>query len=189
MNHANSVFVVLLSVLCNVPAYAETMYRYLDNRGGVTYTNFAMPICRQKLKGVEVIDVPIPPDVASQQARKREEFDCNRIVAEYESVVACENEDRCKKTFSLAQIFVTKNSDTKIQIATDSIVETYDPWRPGTVGLKVSKIPGEGHSAKITLKVVCKAEILGIMLRDQYCLGRSIDLYEAFPQFLDRSSQ
>jgi hypothetical protein len=37
---------------------AETIYRYLDDRGGVTYTNIPSALPR---KGVEKINVPIPP--------------------------------------------------------------------------------------------------------------------------------
>jgi Domain of unknown function (DUF4124) len=39
-------------------AHAETIYRYLDDRGGVTYTNIPSALPR---KGVEKINVPIPP--------------------------------------------------------------------------------------------------------------------------------
>ncbi len=40
------------------PVQAETIYRYLDDRGGVTYTNIPSALPR---KGVEKINVPIPP--------------------------------------------------------------------------------------------------------------------------------
>jgi Domain of unknown function (DUF4124) len=48
--------VVLLSVA--VCAHAETIYRYLDDKGGVTYTN--IPTALPK-KGVEKIEVPTSP--------------------------------------------------------------------------------------------------------------------------------
>ena len=49
-------FVVLL--LTAIFARAETIYRYLDDGGGVTYTNIPAQLPR---KGVEKINVMIPP--------------------------------------------------------------------------------------------------------------------------------
>ena len=51
----------LLILLCfafGAAASAETIYRYLDSGGGVTYTNIPHTL---PLKGVEKINVPIPP--------------------------------------------------------------------------------------------------------------------------------
>jgi hypothetical protein len=50
----------LAIVLCLVtgPVAAETIYRYLDDKGGVTYTNIPSAVPK---KGVEKIDIPTPP--------------------------------------------------------------------------------------------------------------------------------
>lgn len=48
----------LLGSLISAATCAETIYRYLDDRGGVTYTNIPNALPR---KGVEKINVPIPP--------------------------------------------------------------------------------------------------------------------------------
>jgi Domain of unknown function (DUF4124) len=52
---------LLLWLLLDFPIQAETIYRYLDDRGGVTYTNIPSALPR---KGVEKINVPIPPPSA-----------------------------------------------------------------------------------------------------------------------------
>lgn len=49
-------FLVALAMIGSV--HAETIYRYLDDRGGVTYTNIPSGLPR---KGVEKINVPVPP--------------------------------------------------------------------------------------------------------------------------------
>ena len=185
MNHIQRAFVVLIVILCNVPAYAGTIYRWLDEGGGITYSS-CPPLQSHNMKGVEKIEVPTSPNVALPDDPARERIACERFMAENESFFDCETEGSCRKAFALAQIFVSDNADTKIQIATDSIVETYNPLRDGSVGLKVSKIPGKGHSAKIALKVACKVEI---NRQDEFCQDRAINLYKAFPQFMARSMQ
>ena len=54
----NLVLSLFLALLLAGPVQAETIYRYLDDRGGVTYTNIPSALPR---KGVEKINVPIPP--------------------------------------------------------------------------------------------------------------------------------
>ena len=54
----NLVLSLFLALLLAGSVQAETIYRYLDDRGGVTYTNIPSALPR---KGVEKINVPIPP--------------------------------------------------------------------------------------------------------------------------------
>lgn len=50
-----------LSLSLAALARAETIYRYLDDNGGVTYTNIPSSLPK---KGVEKIDIPTPPNSA-----------------------------------------------------------------------------------------------------------------------------
>jgi len=59
----------------------------------------------------------------------------------------------CKKAFTLAQIYISENAGMKIQLATDSIIETYGST--DAVVMKATKIPGEGDTEAITLRVFC----------------------------------
>ncbi len=54
----NLVLTFVAALLWVGSVQAETIYRYLDDRGGVTYTNIPSALPR---KGVEKINVPIPP--------------------------------------------------------------------------------------------------------------------------------
>ena len=184
MTYVPSLFVVLIATLWSTPIYAERIYRYLDEDGGLTYTNYPLQYCQKKLKGIEVINL-LSPD-ASLEYSAHGEFDCGRFMVEHESFFECETEDQCTKAFALAQIFVSDFADSKIRIATDSIVETYSPTRMGTVGLKVSKIPGKGHSAKIVLKVACKADN---KQDEQLCQMIQTRHFKEFPRFMTKSME
>jgi Domain of unknown function (DUF4124) len=54
----NLVLSLIVALLLIGSAQAETIYRYLDDRGGVTYTNIPSGLPH---RGVEKINVPIPP--------------------------------------------------------------------------------------------------------------------------------
>jgi len=72
------------------------------------------------------------------------------------SRVTCTTDADCRKAFQLAQIYVSTKSDMKIQLATDAIIETYNPTETGKMGAKVIKTPGAGQSAEIVLTVSCR---------------------------------
>lgn len=72
------------------------------------------------------------------------------------SRVTCASDAECRKAFALAQIFVSTKTDMKIQLATDTIIETYNPTEAGKMGAKVIKTPGAGQSAEIVLTVTCR---------------------------------
>jgi hypothetical protein len=82
----------------------------------------------------------------------------------------------CEKAFALAQIFVDRNADMKIQVATNTIVETYNPTDSGKVGLKIVKMPLRGDESEVRLTVICK---------DGHCgPERELAIYRAFPAFM-----
>lgn len=80
------------------------------------------------------------------------------LEAEKLAVVFCPDKTACDKAFSLTQIYLNQTADMKIQVATDTIVETYNPTEDGKLGLKAIRIPGKGSSAAITLTATCKDE-------------------------------
>jgi hypothetical protein len=66
----------------------------------------------------------------------------------------------------------------KIQLATDTIVETYNPTDSGKLGAKVIKTPGAGQSAEIVLTVTCR-ECSSDQRRESY------ELMKAFRPFVE----
>ena len=61
------VLVLLLVTSFSAAIPGETIYRYLDSGGGVTYTNIPHSL---PSKGVEKINVPIPPPLPNQNEPK-----------------------------------------------------------------------------------------------------------------------
>jgi len=71
----------------------------------------------------------------------------------------------------------------KIQVATDTIVETYNPTEDGKLGLKALRIPGKGTTATITLTATCKDE------KGHYaevCRLGKIRAYKGFRPFIEQ---
>jgi hypothetical protein len=79
-----------------------------------------------------------------------------RTLAEANSRLICKSESQCRKAFAIAQIFINQHSDMKIQVSTDTIVETYNPTDPGKLGLRVIKLPLEKDTAEISIETICK---------------------------------
>lgn len=102
------------------------------------------------------------------------------IDAERGSRFACANDTDCRKAFSMAQIYVSTKTDMKIQFATDTIIETYNPTETGKMGAKVIKMPKAGQNAEIVLSVSCR-ECAVLQRRE------SLRLMKEFRQFVDSS--
>lgn len=114
-------------------------------------------------------------DLALAEERKREAAAARaRLVRESAegSVVNCPTDILCRKAFALAQIYVSTKSDMKIQIATDTIIETYNPTEAGKLGAKVIKTPGQGEQAQISLIVSCKDDCPDFSQEYRYMLMR-----------------
>jgi hypothetical protein len=93
---------------------------------------------------------------AAEARRKQAEMAALMDAASRGSRVSCASDLECKKAFALAQIFVSTKTDMKIQLATDTIIETFNPTESGKMGAKVIKLPGSGQSAEIALEISCR---------------------------------
>ncbi len=81
---------------------------------------------------------------AEEQAKRAE---IARQLKEYSTYI-CNNERECKRAFTFTQIFISENSDRKIQIATDTVIETYGG---SAFSMKAVKTPLAGSKEKIEL--------------------------------------
>lgn len=93
----------------------------------------------------------------SKEAEERRKI-AELLEAEKSAAFFCPDKANCDKAFSLTQIYLNQTADMKIQVATDTIVETYNPTEDGKLGLKATRIPGKGTSARIVLTAICKNE-------------------------------
>lgn len=104
-------------------------------------------------------------------------------IAMRSSSYSCADKVTCTKAFALAQIFVSSNSDQKIQVATDTIVETYNPTEEGKMGMKIVKTPGKGTSEVISIAPSCKEDKYAALL----CSMRRTQAYEGLRPFIEQS--
>lgn len=97
----------------------------------------------------------------------------------------CKDRVECDKAFSLTQIFIVSNSDMKIQVANDTIIETYNASERMKVAMKAIKMPRAGSTAVILLSLSCKDE--GNESLKNWCDTKSLRIYSEFPQFMQKN--
>jgi hypothetical protein len=153
-----------------------------------------------------------PKIVEERQEHVLELIEQNRIEellkqekeAESAASVSCNNKAHCDRMFSLAQTYISSEASTKIKVATDTIIETYEPAAVGDIGMSAIRIPGKGSSAEVRLRVSCKifgsdtiiqnlnleteaAESLKAKMKKSKiaCLSKKISVYRDFRSFVD----
>lgn len=122
--------------------------------------------------------------VAAQEKREADQAAAEADQAEKGAYVTCNNKASCDKAFSLAQIYINTMASQKIQVATDTIIETYNPTENGKIGMGAVKIPGKGTSAEIRLSITCKVD--DARLYDKICMQKKLDIYNGFLPFINK---
>lgn len=107
----------------------------------------------------------------------------NEAEAAEKSIVVCNDKVTCGKIFALAQIYVRDNADQKIQVATDTIIETYNPTDDGKIGITVIKMPRAGTVEVVKITPSCR----GGNSYDGYCRMKRTEIYRGFKPFIERS--
>lgn len=71
--------------------------------------------------------------------------------------VHCKNEAQCVRWWRTAQVWVAQNSGMKVQIATDAIVDTYNPSRNvNGWGVLVTRMPHIDGGDIIDINATCR---------------------------------
>ena len=97
--------------------------------------------------------------------------------------VACNMKSTCQKVFALAQIYIATETDQKIQVVTDSVIQTYNPTEAGHVGASIIKMPGRGDNADVSLSLSCKSD--GLRETQSLCRLKNTRLYNGFRPFIE----
>lgn len=182
------IVVLLMSGLAVFPpseVKADT-YKCVDANGRPTYTN-----AKEEIKGKncsvvprEINVVPAAPTRSKKETKQAQEERRLKVAAlreaEAKAVITCRNKAACDKAFSLTQIYINQTSDQKIQIANDTIIETFNPTDAGKMGLKATRIPDKGTSASIKLTSACKGETYAL----DSCLQKQTKAYDGFRPFI-----
>lgn len=122
-----------------------------------------------------------------QEAENVEREIIAELKAARESTVICKDKVSCAKAFALAQVYVSEKSDQKIQVATDTIIETYNPTEMGKIGIKVVKVPRQGTTELLTITPTCKSEKYPSI--ESLCRTSRTSIYSGFRRFIEENTQ
>jgi len=77
------------------------------------------------------------------------------------TIPECRSESSCKSMWEAAQVWVARNAGYKVQVSTDTVIETFNSIGSSTgIAVSVLKVPlGDGHY-KIEVNIRC-ANIFG----------------------------
>jgi len=114
--------------------------------------------------------------------RKRRQRLAELASAAQNARFTCQTKTECQKAFSLTQVFISDNADMKIQVATETIIETYNPTEMMKIGMKAVKIPRKGDSAEIIVTVTCRDE--GNQSAGEVCNTKLLTIYRSYPTFV-----
>lgn len=78
------------------------------------------------------------------------------------ATVLCKGADSCARAWQMAKAYVQTYSGPAIQVASDSLIMTYEPRRDDELGMYVARYPEAGESARIVMEVVCAATPGGV---------------------------
>lgn len=120
-----------------------------------------------------------------QLANEREDLLLKISVAENESVITCSIKSACEKMFALTEIYISKTSDMKIQLATTTTIETFNPTETYKLGLSAIKLPSKGTSSIIKISATCKDQDHSSPLKNNICLKNRLDAIKNFKPFID----
>lgn len=125
-----------------------------------------------------------------ESARRAEELKreiAKETAARANAFYTCVDKIMCNKAFSLAQIYVAQNADQKIQVATDTIIQTYNPTDSGNIGMSIVKTPGKGAREIIEITVTCKGSDGELFA--SLCSKKRTVIYAGFRPFIEARLQ
>jgi len=70
------------------------------------------------------------------------------------SSVICHGDVQCKKLFQLTQIFIIEHSTQKIQLVTDTVIETHNPSDYDDIGFRAIKMPLDGTKSRVSITIL-----------------------------------
>jgi hypothetical protein len=191
----------VVQVLGMPPSIAKEDYVYWRRGTALEYDGTANGAIRFELANGVVINVPEGGIFNAKTAEEiRKKRDAKRM-AEYEekqalmrseeaalaravadSAIVCSDRLTCGKVFALAQIYVREHSDMKIQVATDTIVETFNPTDDGKIGITIIKTPRSGSTEVVSITPNCKDKTGSF---EEFCRSKRTTIYKGFRPFIE----
>lgn len=157
----------------NSSAYSTTNTDYVRLVRGKQWVD---PLKEEERKQAALTEKQKQEAELAQEQQKRE--------AEENAYFTCDDKTICDKAFSLTQIYINSTASQKIQLATDTIIETYNPTQDGNIAMRAIRTPGRGSSAIIRLTVTCRVDDRGIF--DKLCEMKKLDIYNGFRPYINK---
>jgi hypothetical protein len=146
-------FAIVITALSG-EVFAE-VYKTVHSDGQITYSNI-------KTKGSTHLEFDPDANMVSQAS------------------AICIGEQGCKKAFALTQVYISENSDMKLETVTDNIIETYNASEVGRLGMKAIRTPNKANQETIKLIVFCSEESKLYL----NCIERRSVILQNFPAFI-----
>lgn len=100
------------------------------------------------------------------------------------SIVVCENKAACDKAYALTKLFIRQNSETKIQLIDETLIESFNPMDEGQIAINAMKAPGVGDRSTIQIQVNCRDSI---RVNSVLCLIKKRATYLNYRAFMDNA--
>lgn len=91
--------------------------------------------------------------------------------------------EQCERDFAQAQVYLLKHADMRIQVATPTLIETYNATSEGSLQMRLLRAPIADGRWEIVLTVHCREESKPT---DDRCSKRLIDAYKGFLPHMQR---
>jgi hypothetical protein len=88
----------------------------------------------ERRKAAEALAKQKEADALAKEIEELKALDRQLEASRRNAVFQCKDRLQCEKAFSLTQIFIATNSDMRIQLANDTLIETYNPNKDGAMG-------------------------------------------------------
>lgn len=89
----------------------------------------------------------------------------------------CVGGSQCDRSFAQAQAYLLKQADMRIQVATPTLIETYNGTSEGQISMRLLRVPAAGDKWDIVLSAWCRRAETELSIR---CMQKLIEAYAGF---------
>lgn len=115
---------------------------------------------------------------------ERKAVETERKRAMFAALAAARSRDRvqcageqCERAFALAQSYLLRQADMRIQVATPTLIETYNATSDGQLQMRLLRVPTTGDRWEIVLSAHCRDERKE---SEERCTRKLIETYNGF---------
>ncbi|SHG58122.1 hypothetical protein [Massilia sp. CF038] len=98
------------------------------------------------------------------------------------SGIQCMSKVQCDLMFTLAETYVAKSADMKVESVTPTTISTFSPNRPGAIGMTILRMRGQGDTSVISVSTSCDDDGDSV---SKACLQRQLRIVKGFKGFME----